>query len=414
VKFETLAIHAGQEPDRLTGAVTVPVYQTSTFAQDGIGRPRGYEYSRTGNPTRTALEQALAAVEHGTGAAAFASGVAATAAVLHLLRPGDHVVAADDLYGGTYRLFERYVRGWGIEFDYVRATEPAAYRAAMRPCTRLVWIETPTNPLLRVVDIEAVARVAHEGGAMLAVDSTFASPWLQQPLELGADLVVHSTTKYIGGHSDLIGGAVIWRDERTGRSIRLYQNAFGAVPGPWDCWLALRGLKTLAVRMQAHCRNAARIADWLRRHPLVERVHYPGFEDHPQRDLVRRQMNGEGGGMVSFELVGGIAAVERFVSRVRVFALAESLGGVESLVCYPPRMTHASIPPSERRARGISDSLVRLSVGIEHPDDLIQDLEQALSPDEPSAEAAGHGRPPPEMPESGLSDPLPSDGGPRS
>lgn len=400
MKFETLAIHAGQEPDRLTGAVTVPVYQTSTFQQDGIGRPRGYEYSRTGNPTRTALETALAAVEGGAGAAAFASGVAATAAVLHLLQPGDHVVAGDDLYGGTYRLFERYFRPWGLAFDYVRATDPEAYRAAMRPSTRLIWVETPTNPLLRLVDIEAVARVARDRGALLAVDNTFASPWLQRPLALGADLVVHSTTKYIGGHSDLIGGAVVWRDAQVGRRIGLYQNAFGAVPGPWDCWLALRGLKTLAVRMQAHCRNAAIVAEWLRRHPSVERVHYPGFEDHPQAELARRQM-AAGGGMVSFELRGGLAQIERFVARLRLFTLAESLGGVESLVCYPPRMTHASIPPSERRARGISDNLVRLSVGIEHPDDLIRDLEQALGGDVGPAGTAAGGRPPPETADPG-------------
>ncbi|MCX7819050.1 MAG: cystathionine gamma-synthase [Kiritimatiellae bacterium] len=381
MRFETLAIHAGQDPDRLTGAVTVPVYQTSTFQQDGIGRPRGYEYSRTGNPTRTALETALAAVEGGGGAAAFASGVAATAAVLHLLRPGDHVVAADDLYGGTYRLFERYFRPWGLRFDYVTATEPEAYRRAMRPETRLIWIETPTNPLLRLVDIAAVAQVAHEHGAHLAVDSTFATPCLQRPLELGADLVVHSTTKYIGGHSDLIGGAVIWSDAELGRRLRLYQNAFGAVPGPWDCWLVLRGLKTLSVRMAAHCRGARRVAEWLRGQPAVERVLYPGLEDHPQAELVRRQMGGAGGGMVSFELAGGFAAVERLVSRLKLFVLAESLGGVESLVCHPARMTHASIPPSERRARGIGDNLVRLSVGLEHPDDLIADLAQGLQPD---------------------------------
>ncbi len=402
MKFETLAIHAGQEPDRRTGAITVPVYQTSTYQQDGIGRPRGYEYSRTGNPTRTALETALAAVESGAGAAAFASGVAATAAVLHLLRPGDHVIAGDDLYGGTYRLFERYFRPWGLVFDYVRTTEPEAYCAAMRPSTRLIWIETPTNPLLKLVDIAAVAQIAREHGALLAVDNTFASPWLQRPLELGADLVVHSTTKYIGGHSDLIGGAVVWREEEVGRRIWLYQNAFGAVPGPWDCWLALRGLKTLAVRMQAHCRNAAMVAEWLRRHPSVERVYYPGFVDHPQAELVRRQMAG-GGGMVSFELRGGFPAIERFVSRLRVFALAESLGGVESLVCYPPRMTHASIPPSERRARGISDHLVRLSVGIEHPDDLMGDLEQALAADAAPAGATAAGRPLSGRPENGRS-----------
>lgn len=378
MRFETLAIHAGQDPDPLTGAVAVPVYQTSTFQQEGIGRPRGYEYTRTGNPTRAALETALAALEGGHSALAFASGVAATAAVLQLLKPGDHVVAADDLYGGTYRLLERHFRPWGLRVDYAPATDVVAWRAAVRPETRLFWIETPTNPLLKLVDIAGVAAIAREHGAWLAVDNTFASPWLQRPLEWGAHFVVHSTTKYIAGHSDLVGGAVIGSDPEAMRQLKHLQNALGAVPGPWDCWLTLRGLKTLALRMDAHCRNARRLAEWLAGHPAVERVHYPGLPDHPQAELARRQMRAPGG-MISFELVGGLPAVERFVSRLRLFVLAESLGGVESLVCHPARMTHASIPPSERRRRGISDSLVRISVGLEHVDDLLDDLAQALS-----------------------------------
>ena len=377
MEFETLAIHAGQEPDSVTGAVTVPVYQTSTYQQDGIGRPRGYEYSRTGNPTRTAFERALAAVENGAHGLAFASGVAATHAVLSLLRPGDHVVAGDDLYGGTYRLFERVFRPYGIAFDYPPATDAEAIAAAIRPETRLVWIETPTNPLLRIVDIRRAAEAAHAHGAWLAVDNTFASPFLQRPLELGADIVVHSATKYIGGHSDLIGGAIGVRDEELRRRLAFFQNAAGAVPGPWDCWLALRGLKTLAVRMRAHERNAQAVAEFLSGHPAVERVHYPGLPSHPQHDLARHQMSGFGG-MVSFELRGGFPAVEKVVGALKLFLLAESLGGVESLVCYPPKMTHAAFPPSERRRRGIGDNLLRLSVGIEDPRDLVEDLRQAL------------------------------------
>ncbi len=378
MKFETLAIHAGQEPDAATGAVTTPVYQTSTFQQDGIGKPRGYEYSRTGNPTRAALETALAALENGRHGLAFASGVAATTAVLSLLRPGDHVVAGDDVYGGTYRLFERVYRPLGVAFDYPPATDADAIAAALRPETRLVWIETPTNPLLRIADLQRIADATRARGVRLAVDNTFASPFLQRPLELGADIVVHSATKYLGGHSDLIGGAVIVNDDEIHRRIRFYQNAAGAVPGPWDCWLTLRGIKTLAVRMRAHERNARAVAEFLAAHPAVERAHYPGLPGHPQHELARRQMSGFGG-MVSFELRGGFAAVERFVARVRLFILAESLGGVESLVCYPPRMTHAALPPSERRRRGIGDNLVRLSVGIEDPEDLLEDLRQALA-----------------------------------
>lgn len=377
MRFETRAIHEGQPPDPATGAVTVPVFQTSTYEQDAIGKPRGFEYSRTGNPTRQALEQALASLEGGAHGLAFASGLAATAAVLQLLRPGDRVVAGDDLYGGTYRLLEQVYRPWGLEVEYVDAGSAEAVAAAARPGTRLVWVETPTNPLLKLVDIAAVAAVAREAGALLAVDNTFASPYFQRPLELGADLVVHSSTKYLGGHSDVIGGAAITNRPETHRALAFVQNAAGAVPGPWDCWLILRGLKTLAVRMRAHERNAQRLARALEVHPAVARVFYPGLPSHPQHALAARQMSGFGG-MVSLELKGGFAAVERFVERLKLFTLAESLGGVESLVCYPPRMTHAALPPEERARRGIRDSLVRLSVGIEDGDDLEEDVRAAL------------------------------------
>ena len=378
MEFETKAIHDGQQPEALTGAVAVPVYQTSTYQQDGIGRPRAFEYSRTGNPTRQALEEALASLEGGAHGLAFASGVAATTAVLQLLGPGDHVVAGDDLYGGTYRLLEKVYRPWGVQVDYADSTSPESFAAAIRPNTRLIWVETPTNPLLKLVDVAAVAKVAREAGALLAVDNTFASPYFQRPLELGADLVVHSTTKYLGGHSDVVGGAVVSRRDDLHEKLQFYQNAAGAIPGPWDSWLVLRGLKTLAVRMREHERNAQHLAKILEDHPAVERVFYPGLASHPQHELARRQMSGFGG-MLSLELKGGFAAVERFVARLKVFTLGESLGGVESLACYPPRMTHASLPAEERQRRGIRDNLVRLSVGIEHVKDLEDDLLGALA-----------------------------------
>lgn len=383
MKFETRAIHEGQKPDLITGAVTVPVYQTSTYQQDSIGHPRGFEYSRTGNPTRQALEEALASLEGGTHGLAFASGVAASTAVLQLLKPGDHVIAGDDIYGGTYRLLEKVYRPWGLNIDYADVRDPAAFAAAIRPETRLIWIETPTNPLLKIADIAALAAVANEAGALLVVDNTFASPWFQRPLELGAHIVVHSTTKYLGGHSDVIGGAVITNLDEEFKRIKFYQNAAGAVPGPWDSWLILRGLKTLAVRMREHERNALQLARFLESHPAVEQVFYPGLQSHPQHELAARQMSGFSG-MISLELRGGFAAVERFVARLKLFTLGESLGGVESLVCYPPRMTHASFPPAERRRRGINDNLIRLSVGIENATDLEEDLRKALSPDAPA------------------------------
>jgi len=377
MQFETRAIHEGQEADLATGAVTVPVYQTSTYQQDGIGKPRGYEYSRTGNPTRHALEKALAALEGGRYGLAFASGVAATTAVLQLLHPGDHIVAGNDLYGGTYRLLERVYRPWGLHVDYTDVTDPAAFAAAIKPNTRMIWIETPTNPLLKIADIAALATMARSVAALLVVDNTFASPYFQRPLELGAHIVVHSTTKYLAGHSDLVGGAVVTSCNEEYLEIKFYQNAAGAVPGAWDCWLTLRGIKTLAVRMREHERNALHLAQLLEKHPKVERIYYPGLASHPQHKLARRQMSGFSG-MISFEIAGGYPAVERFVSRLKLFLLAESLGGVESLVCYPSCMTHAALPPEERRRRGISDSLVRVSVGIEHVADLEDDLRRAL------------------------------------
>ena len=320
----------------------------------------------------------MASLEGGTYGLAFASGVAATTAVLQLLHPGDHVVAGDDIYGGTYRLLEKVYRPWGLHVDYADVRHPSSFAGAIRPNTRLIWIETPTNPLLKLADIAALARVAEEAGALLVVDNTFASPFFQRPLALGAHIVVHSTTKYLGGHSDVIGGAVVTRLQDEYQQLKFYQNAAGAVPGPWDCWLVLRGLKTLAVRMREHERNALHLARVLEGHPEVERVFYPGLASHPQHALAARQMSGFSG-MISLELKGGFAAVERFVARLTLFTLGESLGGVESLVCYPPRMTHASFPEEERRRRGIHENLVRLSVGIENATDLETDLRHALA-----------------------------------
>jgi cystathionine gamma-lyase len=354
----------------------VPIYATSTYTQQALGKHKGYEYSRTGNPTRAALETCLAALEDGERGLAFASGLAATAAVLSLLGPGDEVAAAADLYGGTYRLLERVYKPWGLVARYTEDATPAGFARIITPATKLVWIETPTNPLLQILDIAGIGEIARRAGALLAVDNTFASPYLQQPLRLGADLVIHSTTKYLGGHSDVVGGAVIGRKDLLG-PIAFYQNAAGGVPGPFDSWLVLRGLKTLAVRMERHCENARRLAAWLVEHPQIDRVYYPGLPTHPHHDLARRQMR-DFGGMISFHLKGGRGAAERFTTRTKLFSLAESLGGVESLLCHPATMTHASIPADVRQARGIDDNLLRLSVGIENADDLQADLEQAL------------------------------------
>lgn len=372
--FATRAIHAGQEPDPATGAVIVPVYQTSTFAQDGVGGHRGWDYARSGSPTRDALETALAALEGAAHGFAFASGLAASDAVLRSLAPGDHVVMANDVYGGTYRQFARVHAPWGLGFDPVDLADRAAMAAAWRPETRLLWIETPTNPLMTVFDIADLAAFAHERGALVVVDNTFASPYLQQPLALGADVVVHSTTKYLGGHSDVVGGAVVTGDDAVAERVGFLQNAVGAVPGPWDVFLVLRGIKTLAARMRVHCENARVVAAALEADPAVVRVLYPGLPSHPGHDIAARQMR-DFGGMVSFRLRDEDAAL-RACARFRVFTLAESLGGVESLVEHPGRMTHQSVAGSPLEVPG---DLVRLSVGIEDAADLLADLEQALA-----------------------------------
>lgn len=372
--FETRAIHAGQPPDPSTGAVIVPIYQTSTYAQEAVGRTRGYEYSRTGNPTRTALEQCIASLESGRHGFAFASGMGASTTLMLSVKPGEHVVLGDDVYGGTYRLFERVLKPYGISYTLADMTRPDEVVAAVRPETRLLWMETPTNPLMKVLDISAMAGIAHEHGARLVVDNTFASPYLQRPLELGADVVLHSATKYLGGHSDVVLGLVVTSDDDLAVELAYNQNAAGAVPGPMDSYLVLRGLKTLAVRMREHSKNAQAVAKYLESHDQVERVYYPGLLSHPQHELARRQMLLPGG-MLSFDIRGGGEAAQRFVSCTKLFILAESLGGVESLVEHPAAMTHASLAGSSIE---ISQSLVRLSVGIESVDDLIADLEQAF------------------------------------
>jgi cystathionine gamma-lyase len=374
--FATRAIHAGQDADPATGATVVPIYATSTYTQTAPGQHKGYEYSRSGNPTRAALETCLAALEGGERGLAFASGLAATTAVLSALRPGDEVAAAADLYGGTFRLLERVFKPWGLTARYTDDPSVQGFAKIITPATKLVWIETPTNPLLQILDIAAIGELAHRHGAKLAVDNTFASPYLQQPLALGADLVVHSTTKYLGGHSDVVGGAVIGGRELL-EPIKFYQNAAGGVPGPFDAYLTLRGLKTLAVRMEKHCANARELAAWLVEQPAVERVYFPGLPSHPGHAVAAKQMR-DFGGMISVRLRSPEAA-RRFMTRTRLFSLAESLGGVESLVCYPATMTHASIPAAVRQARGVDDALVRLSVGIEEVKDLREDLRQALA-----------------------------------
>jgi cystathionine gamma-lyase len=376
--FSTRAIHAGQPPDPATGAVTVPIYQTSTFAQQGVGKHRGYEYARTGNPTRAALEQCIAALEGGAHGLAFASGMAAEAAIMQLLKPGDHTVAMDDLYGGTYRLFKRVLEPMGLAFSFVDGSNLPAVERALTERTRMVWVESPTNPLLKLIDIEAVSKLAHARQALVVVDNTFMSPYFQRPLSLGADLVVHSATKYLGGHSDLIGGTLVLNRDDLFEQLAFIQNAVGGVPGPMDAWLVMRGLKTLAVRMREHDRNARRVAEFLVDHPSVERVFYPGLPGHPQHELAKRQMSGFGG-MISFEVKGGLEPARRVVERTRLFTLAESLGGVESLIELPAAMTHASIPAATRRAHGVSDGLIRISVGLEDVADLISDLDRALA-----------------------------------
>ncbi|HZZ65439.1 MAG TPA: cystathionine gamma-synthase [Candidatus Baltobacteraceae bacterium] len=382
MKFSTKAIHAGQDPDPATGATIVPIYQTSTYTQQAVGQHKGFDYSRTVNPTRAALETQLASLENAQYGCAFASGMAATAAVLNILSAGDHAVVTDDLYGGTYRFFSSVLTRYGLEFSYVDMTDVEAVRRAMRPNTRLLWLETPTNPLLKLIDIAAVADVRSTSSSakkpVVVVDNTFASPFFQQPLSLGADIVVHSTTKYIGGHSDVVGGVAVTNDKDLYDSLKFHQNAIGGVPGPHDAWLTMRGAKTLALRMREHAKNAQAVAEFLEQHDEVERVYYPGLPSHPQHELAKRQMSGFGG-MVAFTLRGPEERALDFAHRMRYFALAESLGGVESLICHPARMTHGSIPKQERERRGVTDGLLRLSVGIEDADDLIDDLRQALA-----------------------------------
>jgi cystathionine gamma-synthase len=373
VQFETRAIHVGQDPEPVTGAVTVPIFQTSTFAQPRVGEHTGYEYARTGNPTRTALQEVLAALEDTDEAVCFASGLAAEDAVFRLLSPGDHVVMANDVYGGTWRQIAQVHARWGIEVSAVDLADLDAVRAAITPATRMVWAETPSNPLLKILDVAALADLAHEHGALLVADNTFATPYLQRPTALGADLVVHSTTKYLGGHSDVVGGAVC-TDAATARELAFLQNAVGAVPGPFDAFLTLRGVKTLGVRMDRHCQNAEQVAAFLVEHPAVTQVLYPGLTDHPGHELAARQMR-RFGGMVSFRVAGGIAAAKRVAEATELFFLAESLGGVESLIEHPGIMTHASVTGTDLE---VPDDLLRLSVGIEAVDDLLADLERAL------------------------------------
>jgi cystathionine beta-lyase/cystathionine gamma-synthase len=375
--FGTLAIHAGQRPDPTTGAIMTPVYQTSTYVQPELGRPQGgYEYARTQNPTREALEGNVAALEGGRFGLAFASGLAATDTMIKLFGAGDHVVCGENVYGGTFRLFDRVIARFGVEFTFVDSANLDEIRAALRPNTRLVHVETPTNPMMRLTDIAAAAEIAHAAGAWLSVDNTFASPYNQQPLTLGADLVMHSTTKYLNGHSDMVGGLLVTSSEEIHEQLRFLQNAAGAVPGPWDCWLALRGTKTLHLRMRQHNENGQRIAEWLEAHPKVERVYYPGLPSHPQHELAQRQMKGFTG-MITIE-TGSLENARKVVNAVRIFSLAESLGGVESLIGHPALMTHASVPVDRRQAMGLSDGIVRLSCGVEDLDDLVADLEQAL------------------------------------
>lgn len=376
-RFGTRTIHAGQEPDPTTGAIMTPIFQTSTYVQDGPGGHTGYEYSRTGNPTRAALEANLAGIEMGKHGLCFASGCAATSAVIMCLEKGAHVVCADDLYGGTFRLFDKVWRRFGVEFTYVDMTDLDATKKAIRDDTKLVWIETPTNPMLKLADIEKISEMGHAVGATVSVDNTFATPYLQTPLDLGADLVVHSTTKYIGGHSDVVGGAIVTRSDEWKDRLAFVQNSSGGIPGPQDCFLTMRGLKTLHVRMQRHTENAAAIAELLLKHSEVEKVYYPGLEDHPQRALVEKQMRGAGG-MISFVVKGGLEKATKILKTTKVFACAESLGGVESLIEHPAIMTHASVPKEQRDALGIDDGLLRLSVGIEDIDDLKEDMTRAL------------------------------------
>jgi cystathionine gamma-lyase len=379
MKFGTKAVHAGVEPDPTTGAIMTPIYQTSTYVQAAPGDHKGYEYSRTGNPTRHALEKAIAELENGTHGACFGSGMAAIDCVIKMLKPGDEVISTNDLYGGTYRLFTKIYEAFGIKFHFVPMGDVATVKAKVNANTRLIWVETPTNPMMNIVDIEAMAKLAKDAGALLAVDNTFATPALQLPLDLGADIVMHSVTKYLGGHSDVVMGALVVKDKALAERMYFIQNSSGAVCGPMDSFLVLRGLKTLSIRMKQHCINGKLIANWLKEQPKVDKVYWPGFESHPNHEVAKRQMS-DFGGMVSFTLKdNSIAAATKVLSGTHLFSLAESLGGVESLIGHPATMTHASIPKVEREKTGVVDSLIRLSIGIEDADDLIADLRAALA-----------------------------------
>ncbi len=377
LRLDTLAVHGGQYPEPTTGALTVPIFQTTTYAQAGPGEHTGFEYTRTHNPTRFALERAMASLEGGRFGLAFASGLASITAVMQTLDSGDHVVTGDDLYGGTGRLFQQVCERHGLHYDFVDTTNLDHVRAALRPETKMVWLETPTNPMLKITDVAGVAEICREHDLLLAVDNTFLSPVFQRPLELGADLVMHSTTKYVGGHSDVLGGALVTSDEDLHERLTFLQNASGGVPGPQDCYLNLRGIKTLALRMTRHAENAQAVAELLQGHPKVESVIYPGLPSHPQHELAKRQQKGMGG-MVSFRLKGELEDAKRFLKALEICVLAESLGAVETLVCLPVFMTHASVPEERRRKLGITDNLIRLSAGIEHPDDLLDDFRRAL------------------------------------
>jgi len=375
--FETRSVHVGVDKDPAYKGVITPIYPTSTFAWDNLTTNRGYDYTRSGNPTRTALEENLASLEGGIDCRATSTGMSAITAAIHLFQPGDHIIAGHDIYGGTYRLFADVYAAWGFRFSFVDIRDPANVRQALTPATKGIWIETPSNPLLNVVDIAAVTAIAREAGAITIADNTFLSPYLQRPLELGVDVVMHSTTKYLNGHSDVVGGCVVTRKPEHAQRIAYIVNALGVACSPFDAWLVLRGVKTLAPRMQAHERGATAVAKMLSEHPAVERVYYPGLPSHPQHELARRQQKGFGG-MVSFDICGDRSTAERFLYRTKLFALAESLGGIESLVAYPVTMSHASMSPEARQAAGITEKTIRLSIGIEHPEDLITDLRQAL------------------------------------
>ncbi len=379
MRFETLAIHGGERPDKAYGAVAVPIYQTSTFAFEDLGKDRGYDYSRTANPTRKVLENTIAQLEGGKAGFAFATGMAAEATVIHLLKAGDHVISGDDVYGGTYRLFQKVMPSFGVEFTFLRMNDRAKIEEAIKPNTKMLWLETPSNPLLNIIDIEMAVDIARRHNLMTVIDNTFATPYLLRPIEYGIDLVVHSTTKYLNGHCDVVSGAVVTTTDELTERVQFLLNAMGTCASPFDCWLVLRGIETLPVRMRQHMANAAAVANYLAEHPAVERVLYPGLKSHPGHEIARRQMKGFGG-MVSMELNGGIEAVRNFARKIKIFVLAESLGGAASLAEHPATMSHASMPAEFREKVGITEGLIRLSIGLENSDDLIDDLRQALEP----------------------------------